>query len=58
MTNKLNKPVNIKLPQDVNDRFKSLAHMQNTSMQDILLAFVYAYIADPLKFKLKMEIHI
>jgi predicted DNA-binding protein len=49
-------PVNLKLPKEVKERFKEITHNKNTSMQNLLLAFVNAYIENPEKFKIKMEI--
>jgi predicted DNA-binding protein len=49
-------PVNLKLPKDIKEQFKRISHDKGTSMQNLLLAFVNAYIENPEKFKIKMEI--
>lgn len=50
------KPVNLKLPKEIQERFKEITHQQKTSMQDVLFAFVNSYIEHPEQFQVKMEI--
>jgi len=48
---------NLKLQDSVRARFKNITHERGISMQTALAAFVEAYISDPNKFKIKIEIN-
>lgn len=47
---------NLKLRESVRKKFKAIAHNHGISMQAILSAFIESYIANPDKYKIKMEV--
>jgi hypothetical protein len=50
------KPINLKLPKEVHEKFKEITHQNKASMQDVLFALVNSYIEHPEIFQFKMEI--
>jgi len=48
--------INLKLPEELHIRFHEAAREGGNTMQLILSAFVSAYVEDPEKYKIKMEV--